>query len=200
MRARGRARVAALVAGLLVAPGAPPAAPAPAAAAWLALTPAQEEEAIRVGQRSVIDERFGGEWRVVDGQGQRVTVFTPFHRLALAARHAAFRNEPLAPRERERVRAELRDRLLLWVELLGPREDFARHLRPRLRVGDREVEPVRVQNEHSALRREDGRYLARCAYWFPAAGLEGDARLVLQVRDPDARLVAEFAIDLGAMR
>ena len=62
----------------------------PAAGASLSLSEREQKQALVFGQRSVINETFGGEWRVVQGSGESVEVVTPFHRLALAARHAAF--------------------------------------------------------------------------------------------------------------
>jgi hypothetical protein len=171
-----------------------------AEAASLALTPAEEEEAIRLGARSITSDTFGAEWRVGADGSESVTVITPFHRLALAARHAAFKNEPLKPQDRERMLRELRDRLMLWVSLLGPREDFARYLAPRLVVGDQEIPPLVVQNERTAIRQDDGRYLARNVYWFPAKELNGAARPTLLVRNPDGQVVARFSLDLGKMR
>jgi len=43
-----------------------------------------------------------------------------------------------------------------------------------------------VQNERTAIRQENGRYLARCVYWFPTKDLTGTARPVLVVRDAEA--------------
>src|SRR5204862_276611 len=87
------------------------------------------------GQRSVINETFGGEWRVLQGSGESVEVVTPFHRLALAARHAAFKNEPLKPQDKEKLLTELKDRLMFWVYLEGPSEQFARHFSPLVWTG-----------------------------------------------------------------
>jgi hypothetical protein len=190
-------RLVALAASLvaLAAAGTPA-----ARAASLALTPREQEEAIRVGERSVTSEVFGAEWRVGDDGGPSVTVITPFHRLALAARHAAFKGEPLKPEDRDRMLQELKDRLMLWVSLRGPREDFARHLAPRLLLGEREIQPVMVQNERTAVRQEGGGFLARNVYWFPTKDLTGTSRPTLVVRDPDGQVVARFAIDLGKMR
>jgi len=172
-----------------------------AAAASLTLDERQREEAIRVGQRSVTSEAFGEEWQVTNGAGETVTVITPFHRIALAARHAAFRNEPLKAQDQERMLADLKDKLMLAVELRGPREDFARHFTPRLLVDGREVQPSVAQNERTAIREDDGRFRARCVYWFPARELRGDARLVLVVkRAPGGEDVAKFDIDLSTMR
>jgi hypothetical protein len=174
--------------------------PGPASAVSFTLTPADQEAAVRLGERSVTSEAFGGEWRVTGGSGESVDVITPFHRLALAARHAAFKNEPLKPSDKARMLDELKDRLMLWVSLHGGDEHFARYLKPRLVLGDLEIEPLVVQNERTAVREEDGRYLARCVYWFPVKDLGPRARPVLVIRDPDEQLVARFAIDLGKMR
>src|SRR5262249_51882054 len=54
-------------AGWLVV-GPPPGASA--AAASLTLTERERQEAIRVGQRSIVNEAFGAEWQVRDGGGQ----------------------------------------------------------------------------------------------------------------------------------
>jgi hypothetical protein len=173
---------------------------APAQAATLALAERDRQEAVRLGQRSVVSDSFGEEWRVSGGPGQQLSVITPFHRLALAARHAAFRNEAFEPADQERVLREMKESLMLVVQLPGPAADFARFLRPRLLDGDREIAPAVVQNERTAAPQEDGRFLARCVYWFPSRQLAGTARLDLVVRDADDRPVARFPIDLGRMR
>ncbi|HEV8584566.1 MAG TPA: hypothetical protein VGT02_06310, partial [Methylomirabilota bacterium] len=98
------------------------------------------------------------------------------------------------------VLKESRDRLVVWVELRGRGEDFARLYTPRLMVGDREVRAVFVQNERTASRQEDGRYLARCVYGFPSRDLDGRGRAALIVSDGDGRDVTRFNIDLGKMR
>ena len=164
------------------------------------LSEREQQQALVVGQRSVTNESFGGEWRILQGSGESVEVVTPFHRLALAARHAAFKNEPLKPQDQEKMLTELKDRLMLWVYLQGPSEQFARHFTPRLVVDDREIEPALVQNERTAIRQENGRYLARCVYWFPTKDLTGTARPVLVVRDAEGQPVTRFAIDLTRMR
>jgi hypothetical protein len=89
---------------------------------------------------------------------------------------------------------------VIWAQLRGPREDFARFLAPRLIAGDREIEPAFVQNERTAARQESGTYLARCVYGFPTRDLTGKSRVVLVVRDADGRDVSRFTIDLSAMR
>jgi hypothetical protein len=156
-------------------------------------------EAIRVGQRSVTQETLGTEWTLTTGTGE-LTVVTPFHRLALAARRAAFNQTTLTPRDIENVLREDRGRLVFWATLHGGRVNFARFYAPALVVGGREVQPTFVQNERTALRQADGTYVARCAYGFATDALDPRARVVLVVRDPDGREVARFPVDLAAMR
>jgi hypothetical protein len=176
------------------------AAPAVVAAASFTLDPEARREALRVGARSVTLDTFDTEWRVAGGSGETVTVITPFHRLVLAARHAAFRNEPLKDNQPEKLLREQRDRLVLWANLRGPREDFARFYTPRIQLGDREIEPSFVQNERTAARAPDGGYLARCVYGFPIKNMTPNARLLLIVRDADGRDAHRFTIDLASMR
>jgi len=172
----------------------------PAGGATLVLGERERQEALQVGQRSVTSETFGQEWRVVSGSGESVTVITPFHRLALAARNAAFKSEPLKPQEQQRMLQEVKDRLRFQVELHGRREDFARYYKALLLVGDRAIEAAFEQCDRTALRQSNGTYLARCEYWFPTKDLKGTARLSLVVRDSDGQPVARFPIDLGQMR
>jgi hypothetical protein len=176
------------------------ASPTTAEAASFSLTERQIQEALETGERSVTRENLGEEWRVRNAAGDSLTVMTPFHRLALAARHAAFRNEPLKPRDRARVLKEQQDRLVFWVELKGPRDDFARFYTPRLLVGARQIEPSFAQNERTAARGEDGKYVARCVYGFPTKMLSGTGKVVLVVRDGDGRDLTSFAVDLSTMR
>lgn len=173
---------------------------APAGAARLALGPGDREEAVRVGQRSITREAFDGEWRVSDGAGASVVVLTPFHRVVIAARHAAFRGETPTPAALDRLLRAHRNRLEFLAFLRGPRPDFARWYTARLVVGDREIEPAFVQNERTATRGEDGRYLARSVYGFPTRDLPGDARVQLVVRGVEGRDVSRFVIDLATMR
>ena len=171
-----------------------------AGAASLTLGQGQLQEAVEFGERSITRETLGDEWRVRNAAGDVAIVITPFHRLALAARQAAFRREPLKPKDRERVLKEDQDRLVFWVELKGPREDFARFYAPRLIAGARNVEPSFTQNERTPARREDGKFLARCVYSFPTKVLSGTSKVVLVVRDGDGRDVTSFSIDLASMR
>ena len=173
---------------------------APLRAASFSLTEQETEAAIQVGQRSVVSEEFGREWRV-DGADGSLTVLTPFHRLTLAARKAAFKKGTLKPREIEQLLKEHQGKLLFWARLHGGRVDFARWYQPVLLVAGREaMRPSFVQNERTALRQEDGRYLARCLYSFPTEGLIPNGRVTLLIRDQDSKDVARFTVDLGAMR
>lgn len=172
----------------------------PAAAAALVLGETERREAIRFGEQSIISDQFGGEWRVADPQGQTASVMTPFHRLALAARNAAFKREPLKPKDVESILKETRGKLAIWVELRGDRPDFARLFVPRLRTAGAEVKASFVQNERTARRDEEGRYVARCLYVFPTETLAGASRVMLSVRDLEDRERAAFTFDLSAMR
>lgn len=177
-----------------------PAPGQPAAAASLSLTERERQEAIRAGSRSVVNEDFGAEWKASDGAGQWVTVMTPFHRLALAARNSAFKRQPLKPKEIAAALKESTRGLAVWVTLRGARADFARFFTPALMDGRAEIKPTFVQNERTALRLDDGRYAARCLYVFPAQGLNGKGKLTLVVRNADDKEMAKFTVDLAAMR
>lgn len=172
----------------------------PAAGATFALTDQDKELALREGRRSVTRDTFGEEWQVKNGVGDHVVVLTPFHRLALAARNAAFRNEPMKPDEPDKVLKAQGERLLFWTYLHGPTPDFARFYTPRLLIGDREVKPTFVQNERTPARQGDGRYVAKCVYGFPSEEVGGKAEVVLLVKDAEGRDVSRFTVDLGAMR
>jgi len=174
--------------------------PSAAAAVSFSLEPQQRSEALRVGAQSITRDTFDTEWRVANHSGDTLTVITPFHRLVLAARNAAFKNAPMKESEPEKLLREQQDRLVIWASLRGPREDFARFLVPRILLGAREIEPTFVQNERTAMRLEGGNYLARCVYGFPVKEIEPKSRVVLVVRDPEGRDVSRFTIDLASMR
>lgn len=174
--------------------------PALAFAASLTLTEGQRQEAIRAGERSVAAETFDAEWSVRGASGESAVVMTPFHRLAIAARHAAFSGKSLKPGDPDRLLAESRDRLVFWVSLRGPSATFARYYVPRLMVGDREIKATFVQNERTAIRQDDGAYLARCVYGFPTRDVRGRERVALLVSDTEGRDVSRFTIDLAGMR
>lgn len=175
-------------------------APLPAAAVLLQLSDEERREAMRLGERSITSEAFDGEWRVVGGTGESLVVMSPFHRLALAARNAAFKNDPLKPTDIDRLIKQDANRLIVWANLRGGSEEFARYYVPRLMAGTREIKAVFVQNERTAIRQDDGRFLARCIYGFPIQNLTGRDRLALVVADADGRDVTRFTIDLAAMR
>jgi hypothetical protein len=162
-------------------------------------------QALALGQGSTTnDAAFDAEWRVTNAAGEVTVVVTPFYRLALAARHAAFKSQSLTPADRDKLLREQKDRLPMWVLLRGDREDFARHYVPRFIVGgsggsEREIAPSFVQNERTALR-EDGGFVARCVYGFPTKELTGSSRGTLVVRDAGGREVGRFGIDLARMR
>ena len=158
------------------------------------------QEAVAAGEGSITRDDFGDEWRVRNAAGEEVLVMTPFYRVALAARHAAFRKSALRPRERDRIAREDGDRLVLRVDLKGPRPDFARFYLARLVAGERQVEAAFVQNERTPARGEDGRFVARCVYSFPRKALPPNGRVRLVIRDSDRREVNAFNLDLGAMR
>jgi hypothetical protein len=193
-------RLALAALAMLLPVGGPALLPAPAAGAALTLDEHGRREAIRVGEKSVGNEAFDTEWKVKSDGGDAVSVLTPFHRLVIAARHATYSGKPLKPTEPDKLLKENRDRLVLLAELHGKSESFARGYAPRLVVGDREIKPTFVQNERTAHRQEDGRYLARCVYGFPTRDLNGRGQATLIVADADGRDVSRFAIDLGRMR
>ncbi len=174
---------------------------APLSAASFSLTPRDTEEAIRFGQRSVVSEDFGREWRVTIPSGESLTIVTPFFRLAQAARNATFKNEVLKQSEIDALLKEHQGKLFFWADLRGGRVDFSRWYRPvLLNPGKDEIKPAFVQNERTALRQEDGRFLARSIYVFPTEGLAAKGRVTLVVRDKDDHEVAKFPVDLSSMR
>lgn len=172
----------------------------PLAAASFLLMPRDRDEAMRVGRRSVTAEAWDGEWRVRGGDGQLVTVMTPFHRLALAARNAAFQDKELKPRDVESLMRDQQGKLVFWATLRGGRADFARFYAPALLARRQEIKASFTQNERTALRGEDGQYIARCLYVFPAADLDPRGTVLLLVRDGEEKVVAKFAVDLATMR
>lgn len=189
-----RPALVAAVAGWLLAAG-------PADAALLTLTEAQQAEALRIGARSVTTETgFDSEWRVDNPTGESLIVMTAFYRLMLAARHAAFKNEVVKPQDQDKLLQSVRERLMVWVHLHGPKEDFARYYAPRLLAGDREIMPTFVQNERTGLRQSGSSFLARSVYAFPNREINGQSKLVLVIRDADGQPVSRFAIDLAKMR
>jgi hypothetical protein len=175
-------------------------AAADAGGAAFTLSDADQREAVRAGERSTLSEGFDREWRVAGSDGTSLMVLTPFHRLLLSSRHAAFKNEPLKPTDIAKLLKQDAQRLVVWVTLRGRSEDFARHYVPRLADGTRDIRASFVQNERTALRQDDGTYLARCVYGFPVRDLDPRGRVVLTVADAEGRDVSRFSIDLSTMR
>jgi hypothetical protein len=169
-------------------------------AASLQLSETERTAAVRFGTASVQSDAFGEEWRVSNGNGEAVTVLTPFHVVANAARHATFKNDPLKPADLDKLLRGHDKRLVLIVTLRGPREDFAQRYAPRLLAGDREIKPTFVQNERTAGRRDDGIYVAQCTYGFPTRDLSATTRASLVIGDGAGRDVVTFVIDLASMR
>jgi hypothetical protein len=172
-----------------------------AAGASFTLTTAERDEAIQLGKRSVISDEFGAEWRVAgEVPGQSVVVMTPFHRLALAARNSAFKNQELKQKDIDSAVKEQEGTLTLWATLRGGKTDFARFYAPVLVSGSQEIKASFAQNERTARREDDGSFTARCLYVFPAETVKPNDKVVLIVRDADGKQVAKFTVDLAAMR
>lgn len=198
VRAVGPASRAVVVASLLASAASTSVTIASAAA--LVLTDALKRQALEYGRQTATRENFDAEWRFQNAAGDTVVVLTPFHRLAIAARHATFRDEPLRPNEPDRILREQRERLVFTLELRGQQEAFTRFLVPELEIGDRTLKAAFVQNDRTPARLGDGVYLARCTYAFPLRELTGTSRVALVVRDADGRPASRFTIDLGQMR
>jgi len=170
-------------------------------AASLALTPEQRDDAVEMGKRSILSDQFGAEWSVRgEGTGDTVEVMTPFHRLALGARNAAFKGQELKPADVDALLKEQEGVLTLWATLKGGKPDFARFYTPFLLNGDQEIKAGFVQNERTARRESDGSFTARCMYVFPNTGLKPTGAVALVVRDSDKKQVAKFTVDLSTMR
>ena len=157
----------------------------PGEAASFVLADRDREQAIREGKKSVVTEEFGTEWRLKGASGQTLTVMTPFHRLALAARNSTFRSQEMKPKDIEALMKDYEGKLAFKVTLRGGKSDFARFYAPTLVAGSQEVKASFVQNERTALREDDGRYAAQCLYVFPAEGLSPKGRVVLVVKDAE---------------
>lgn len=173
---------------------------APLDAASFTLTPRDRDEAVWTGRRSVTTEAWGGEWRVDGGPGELVTVMTPFHRLALAARNSAFQDKELKPRDVESLLKDQQGKIVFWATLRGGSVDFARFYAPALVAREQEIKASFTQNERTALRGDDGQYTARCVYVFSAEHVDPRGAVTLLVRDANEKMVAKFTVDLSAMR
>jgi hypothetical protein len=172
----------------------------PVDALLLTLSPQDRDEAVLVGRRSVIDDSWGSEWRIDASAGERVTVMSPFHQLALAARNSAFQERELKPKDVESLLKNQEGKLVFWATLRGGRADFARFYGAVLIAGKQEIKASFFQNERTALRGDDGRYTARCVYVFPGEGVDPRGTVRLLVRDGEDRMVAKFTVDLSTMR
>ena len=172
----------------------------PGEAISVALTDRDRDQAIRTGKKSIVNEEFGGEWRVKDGSGQTAVVMTPFHRLALAARNSAFQSKELKPKDVDSLLKKAEGTIAFWVTLRGGTAEFARYYTPEIVAGAQTVRPSFVQNERTAIRQDDGRYAAQCMYSFSAEGIDPKGRVTLIVRDAEEKEVAKFTDDLAAMR
>jgi hypothetical protein len=170
-------------------------------AASFTLTPEQRDAALAMGRQSVQSDRFGAEWQVLgDGAAEGLVVMTPFHRLVLAARNATFRNEELKPKDIDALLRGEEGKLTVWATLRGAKADFARFYTTVLVNGQQQIKATFTQNERTARREDDGGYTARCLYVFPADGLKPAGPVTLIVRDADGKSVAQFKVDLAAMR
>lgn len=176
--------------------------PLPAAALMGDLSPAGIQEAIDAGTASLTQDDFADEWRLALPGGGEIVVSTPFSRLALAARQAAMKGEPLTDRQRQEQIDRGLGRIQLLVTVFGRQRDFARWYQAFLRVADREVKATFVQNERSPLPLPDGGYAARNVYVFPLEGLPSQGTVTLLVRGapPELREVLRATIDLGKFR
>ena len=186
---------ATLTLGLLGAPG-----PSPALVGDL--TSEGAREAIDAGSGSLTQEDFAEEWQLRLPGGEEVVVSTPFSRLALAARQAAMKGEPLTEKQRQEQIDRGKGRIQLLVTMYGSERDFARWYQPTLVVGGREVKATFAQNERTPLRLEDGRYAARNVYVFPLEGLPTGRAVTLVVKGPppDQKEVLRAPLDLGKFR
>ena len=124
----------------------------------------------------------------------------PFHRIGIAARHAAFKNDTLKPDELERVVKQTQDRLVVWVQLRGAREDFARFYVPRLLAGGARSRRSSCRTSGRRSARTTGTTWPAASTVFRSKDLTGRDRLALVVADADGRDVTRFTIDLARMR
>ncbi len=173
----------------------------PARAIVPELTDPEVENAVDVGTKAMVQEDFGEEWHLRLPDGEEITVSTPFSRLALAARQAALKGEPLTDKQRQDQIDRGKGRIQFMITMFGRQPDFARWYQAVLRVGDREIKATFNQNERSPLRTPDGRLAARNIYVFPLEGVPPTGTVTLVVRNqPDQKEVLRAAVDLAKMR
>jgi hypothetical protein len=177
------------------------AAPAPAPALVPELGPAEIEQALEAGGQAIAQEDFAEEWRLPLPDGGEIAVATPFSRLALAARQAAVRGEPLSDKQRQEQVDRGKGRIQLLVTMHGTTADFARWYQAVLLVDGREVKASFSQNERTALPVEAGRFAARNVYVFSLEGLPAEGTVTLVVSHQiDRREVLRAPIDLSRFR
>lgn len=191
-----RRRTAALAGLLWLAAGT-----APAAAFVPVLSDRDIAAALDAGEKAIAQENFDEEWRLPPGDCAEIEVTTPFYRVAAAARQAAFKNEPLADKDRQEAIERGKGRIQLKATMPGKAVDFARWYDPVLVAGRQEIKASFVQNERTALKQEDGRFAARNIYVFPVEGLPAQGTVTLVVRHRiDKKEVCRTSIDLSKMR
>jgi hypothetical protein len=160
-------------------------------------------EAIEAGIASITQDDFADEWQLRLPGGEEVVVSTPFSRLALAARVATMKGEPLTEKQQKEQIDRGKGRIQLLVTMRGgPARNFARFYQPALVVDGREVKASFVQNERTPLVEGDGRLAARNVYVFPLEGLPTNGAVTLVVRGapPEQKEVLRAKIDLGKFR
>jgi hypothetical protein len=175
--------------------------PVPAAAFIPVLSDREVAAALEVGEKGIAQEDFGEEWRVPLAEGAEIVVTTPFSRLAAAARQAAFKGEPLSDKQRQEQIDRGKGRIQLVVTMFGRAVDFAKWYQPTLRVGGQEIKATFAQNEHTALKLDDGRFAARNVYVFPVDQLPARGTVTLVVRHRiEQKEVLRVPVDLSKMR
>ena len=197
---RTRARVGAALALALVLLGA---FPGPVPALVGDLTEDGIRGAIDAGIASITQDDFAEEWQLRLPGGEDVVVSTTFSRLALTARQAAMRGEPLTEKQQKEQIDRGKGRIQLLITMHGgPSRSFARFYQPVLLVNGREVKATFVQNERTPLLQEDGRLAARNVYVFPLEGLptKGVVTLVVRGAPPEQTEVLRAQLDLGKFR
>jgi hypothetical protein len=173
----------------------------PAAAFIPVLSDKDIQTALEVGEKAIAQEDFDQEWRLPLPEGAEIEVTTPFYRLAFAARKAAFKNEPLADKDRQEALDRGKGKIQLKVTMFGPAVAFARWYDAVLVAGRQEIKASFVQNERTALKEPDGRFAARNIYVFPVEGLPAQGTVTLAVRDRIAKKeVFRSPIDLSKLR
>ena len=164
------------------------------------LTPSGIQDAVDTGTRAMTEEDFGEDWHLRLPGGEEIVVSTPFSRLALAARLAALKGEPLTDKQRQEQVDRGKGKLQLVVTMYGRQPDFARWYQAFLRVGGKEIKATFNQNERTPLRLEDGRLAARNVYVFPLEGVPPNGTVTLIVRNtPDQKEMLRAPVDLSKM-